>query len=83
MTALVLACCMRSCVMRACAVRSTAQIVGVGRLRRQEKGQEAAIVNAVSAIDTCFREPVGKLQCTKIQEPFEGDDVKPKGIFGF
>ncbi len=52
-------------------------------MRRQEKGQEAAIVNAVSAIDTCFREPVGKLQCTKIQEPFEGDDVKPKGIFGF
>ncbi|KAK9839509.1 hypothetical protein WJX81_006258 [Elliptochloris bilobata] len=48
----------------------------------QEKGQEAAIVNAVSAIDTCFREPVGKLQCTKIQEPFDADDPKPKGLFG-
>ncbi len=69
--------------MCAYAVRSTVQTVGVGGLCRQEKGQEAAIVNAVSAIDTCFREPVGKLQCTKIQEPFDGDDVKPKGMFGF
>jgi len=42
-------------------------------------------VNAVSAIDTCFREPIGKLQCTKIQEPFDADvaDTKQKGMFGF
>lgn len=33
----------------------------------QEKGEEAAIVNAVSAIDFCFREPVGRNQCAKIQ----------------
>ena len=52
-------------------------------LHRQEKGQEAAIVNAVSAIDTCFREPVGKLQCTKIQAAFDEDEPKPKGLFGF
>ena len=50
---------------------------------RQEKGQEAAIVNAVSAIDSCFREPVGKLQCTKIQAAFDEDEPKSKGLFGF
>ncbi|KAK9815943.1 hypothetical protein WJX72_012407 [[Myrmecia] bisecta] len=33
----------------------------------QERGQEAAIVNAVSAIDTCVREPISRLQCSKIQ----------------
>ncbi|CAL8468422.1 g7962 [Coccomyxa elongata] len=33
----------------------------------QERGEGSAIVNAVSAIDTCAREPVGRLQCSKIQ----------------
>ncbi|KAK9839595.1 hypothetical protein WJX84_003511 [Apatococcus fuscideae] len=36
----------------------------------QEKGQEASIVNAVGAIDTCAREPVGRTQCSKIQGEF-------------
>ena len=36
----------------------------------QERGEGTAIVNAVSAIDTCAREPIGKLQCSKIQAPF-------------
>ncbi|KAK9825749.1 hypothetical protein WJX74_004261 [Apatococcus lobatus] len=36
----------------------------------QERGQEASIVNAVSAIDTCAREPVSRLQCSKIQGEF-------------
>ena len=33
----------------------------------QDKGEGSAIVNAVSAIDTCAREPISRLQCTKIQ----------------
>ena len=33
----------------------------------QENGEEASISNAVSAIDTCFREDPGKLKCAKIQ----------------
>lgn len=33
----------------------------------QERGEGNAIVNAVSAIDTCAREPMGRLQCSKIQ----------------
>ncbi|EIE19428.1 hypothetical protein COCSUDRAFT_19620 [Coccomyxa subellipsoidea C-169] len=33
----------------------------------QERGEGSAIVNAVSAIDTCAREPLGRLQCSKIQ----------------
>ena len=33
----------------------------------QENGEEASICNAVSAIDTCFREEPGKLKCSKVQ----------------
>ena len=33
----------------------------------QENGEEASISNAVSAIDTCFREEPGKLKCQKVQ----------------
>lgn len=40
----------------------------------QERGEGTAIVNAVSAIDTCAREPVSKLQCSKIQAPFGEED---------
>lgn len=40
----------------------------------QEQGEQAAIVNAVSAIDSCIREPPGRLQCAKVQEPL--DDYK-------
>lgn len=32
-----------------------------------DKGEGNAIVNAVSAIDFCAREPISKLQCSKIQ----------------
>lgn len=38
----------------------------------QDNGQEAAIVNAVSAINNCLREPIGKLQCSTIRGAFEG-----------
>ena len=33
----------------------------------QDKGEGSAIVNAVSAIDFCAREPISKLQCSRIQ----------------
>ena len=33
----------------------------------RENGEERSIVNAVAAIDTCLREPVGKLQCSTIR----------------
>lgn len=33
----------------------------------RENGEEAAIKSAVSAINTCLREPPGRLQCSKIQ----------------
>lgn len=33
----------------------------------KEKGENEAILNAVSAIDTCLREPQGKFKCSKIQ----------------
>ena len=33
-----------------------------------EKGQEAAIVNAVNAIDVCLREPEGVGQCRKVAD---------------
>eukprot|EP01025_Chloroclados_australasicus_P037178 TRINITY_DN37860_c1_g1_i3.p1 TRINITY_DN37860_c1_g1~~TRINITY_DN37860_c1_g1_i3.p1 ORF type:complete len:226 (+),score=36.41 TRINITY_DN37860_c1_g1_i3:124-801(+) len=36
----------------------------------QEKGQESSIVNAVSAIDTCVREPPGRLKCSQVQGEF-------------
>jgi len=32
----------------------------------REKGESAAIENAVFAIDTCFREPIGRGQCSRI-----------------
>ena len=31
----------------------------------------ALIVLQVSAIDTCIREPPGRLQCAKVQEPLD------------
>jgi hypothetical protein len=37
----------------------------------QDNGQEAAIVNAVSAIDSCIREPQGRGKCAKVQEPMD------------
>jgi hypothetical protein len=37
----------------------------------QDNGQEAAVVNAVSAIDSCIREPQGKFKCSKVQEPMD------------
>lgn len=49
-----------------------------------EAGEEASIVNAVSAIDTCLREPEGPKKCTTVQGEFD-EDVAPKekkGIFG-
>ncbi len=33
----------------------------------QDKGEGSAIVNAVSAIDFYAREPMSKLQCSRIQ----------------
>jgi hypothetical protein len=33
----------------------------------QDNGEEASIANAVSAIDTCFREEPGRFKCAKIQ----------------
>jgi hypothetical protein len=33
-----------------------------------EHGQEAAIVNAVNAIDVCLREPMGVGQCVKVAD---------------
>lgn len=46
----------------------------------QSSGEESAIVNAVSAIDTCFREPVGRLQCSQIQGTL--DEGKSSGPLG-
>lgn len=46
----------------------------------QSSGEESAIVNAVSAIDTCFREPVGRLQCSQIQGTM--DEGKSSGPLG-
>lgn len=37
----------------------------------QDNGQEAAVVNAVSAIDSCIREPQGRFKCAKVQEPLD------------
>jgi len=33
----------------------------------QDKGEGQTIATTVSAIDSCFREPIGKFQCAKIQ----------------
>lgn len=46
----------------------------------QENGEEASISNAVSAIDTCFREDPGKLKCSKIQQ--ELGEEPSSGKFG-
>ncbi|CAL5221241.1 g3395 [Coccomyxa viridis] len=53
----------------------------------QDKGEGSAIVNAVSAIDFCAREPMSKLQCSKIQgelgeEPSGGPIDKIFSKFG-
>ena len=53
----------------------------------QDKGEGSAIVNAVSAIDFCAREPMSKLQCSKIQgelgeEPSAGPIDKIFNKFG-
>eukprot|EP00884_Botryococcus_braunii_P001185 jgi/Botrbrau1/11067/Bobra.0302s0009.1 len=46
----------------------------------QDRGEEAAIKNAVSAIDTCLREPIGRGQCSLIQGEF-GEEAS-SGPFG-
>lgn len=37
----------------------------------QEKGEAAAILNAVSAVDTCLREPSGRAKCSSVQGGFD------------
>lgn len=37
----------------------------------RDNGEDAAIVNAVAAIDNCLREPLGKLQCNTIRGELE------------
>lgn len=37
----------------------------------QDQGQDAAIVNAVAAIDNCIREPIGRGQCSAIRGELE------------
>jgi hypothetical protein len=46
----------------------------------QENGEEASISNAVSAIDSCFREESGRNKCAKIQAEF-GEEPS-SGKFG-
>ncbi|KAL6756505.1 hypothetical protein V8C86DRAFT_2646671 [Haematococcus lacustris] len=46
----------------------------------QEKGESESIQNAVSAIDTCLREPAGRFKCAKIQVEFGEKDSS--GAFG-
>ena len=46
----------------------------------QENGEEASISNAVSAIDSCFREDSGRNKCAKIQSEF-GEEPS-SGKFG-
>ncbi len=36
----------------------------------KEKGEAESIFNAVSAIDTCLREPPGRFKCSKVQGEF-------------
>lgn len=43
----------------------------------KENGEAAAILNAVSAIDTCLREEPGRLKCATVQGEF--GDFKPSG----
>lgn len=45
-----------------------------------ELSSDRSIVSQVSAIDSCFREPPGKLQCSKIQGTF--DEEPSSGGFG-
>jgi len=49
----------------------------------QENGEESAIVNAVSAINTCAREPEERGKCSTVQSDFDPDAVaeQKKGIF--
>uniref|UniRef100_A0A7S3VPW7 TPM domain-containing protein n=1 Tax=Dunaliella tertiolecta TaxID=3047 RepID=A0A7S3VPW7_DUNTE len=42
----------------------------------QEKGENESILNAVSAIDTCLREPQGRFKCTQVQGEFGEKDSK-------
>ena len=44
----------------------------------QENGESASIANAVSAIDTCFREEDGRSKCAKIY----GSDLDEDGTTG-
>lgn len=46
----------------------------------QEKGEAASITNAVSAIDTCLREPPGRAKCAQVQGEF--GDAPSSGGFG-
>mmetsp|Transcript_14228 Transcript_14228/g.34236 ORF Transcript_14228/g.34236 Transcript_14228/m.34236 type:complete len:252 (-) Transcript_14228:55-810(-) len=46
----------------------------------QERGESASISNAVSAIDTCFREDPGRFKCGKIQAELT-DDMSDGGGF--
>ena len=52
----------------------------------QEKGEASAILNAVSAIDTCLREEPGRFKCSQVREwavclacPYAGDDDDDDG----
>ena len=47
----------------------------------QDNGEEASIANAVSAIDTCFREEPGRFKCAKIQSAELGE-APTTGNFG-
>ena len=44
----------------------------------QEKGEAASITNAVSAIDTCLREPPGRAKCSKVQGEFDEEPSSRK-----
>jgi hypothetical protein len=46
----------------------------------QQEGEHAAIMNAVSAINTCLREPAGRFQCSKVQGEFGEEEVS--GMMG-
>lgn len=46
----------------------------------RDNGTEAAVTNAVSAINTCLREPAGKLKCANIQS--EMGEAPTSGRFG-
>ena len=50
----------------------------------QEKGESAAILNAVSAIDTCLREEPGRSKCSQVQGEFGDEPTSGKfgGFFG-